>query len=78
MRGGAEFVSQAGIEKLNLNYIVKRLKECADKHNSCRNCPDVKICVRAYDERCSLGIEGGKGDFKKLGGKVSNATRKGI
>jgi len=67
MRDGAEFVSQSGIEKLNLNDIVKRLRECAEAHDSCRDCPDIGICVRAYDERCSLGIDGVKGDFKKLG-----------
>jgi RNase P subunit RPR2 len=76
MRSGAEFVSQEGIKNLDLNYIVERLKECADEHDSCRDCPDLKICVAAYDERCSLGIDGGKGDFKKLGKDAGNGTGK--
>ena len=76
MRSGAEFVSQEGIKNLDLNYIVNRLRECADEHDSCRDCPDLKICVAAYDERCSFGIEGKKGDFKKLGKDVSNGNEK--
>lgn len=78
MRSGAEFVSQEGIEKLDLNYIVQRLRECADEHDSCRDCPDIKTCVEAYDERCSLGIKGKKGDYKKLGKDVSNGNEKGV
>jgi len=76
MRDGAEFVLQAGIENLNLKDIVKRLRECADRHDSCRDCPDIEICVGAYDERCSLGIDGVKGDFKKLGKDVGDGNGK--
>ena len=56
MRSGAEFITSPKANHSNMNYIVKRLEACCDLHGGfCDDCPDIKVCVNAYDNRCSLG-----------------------
>jgi len=57
MRQGAEFIISKCVKKLNLNYIVKRLGECADLYDDCRGCRNLIVCRNAYDVRCGQGLE---------------------
>ncbi len=54
MRSGAELVASNTVRKLNINAIVKRLEMCSQRCGGCSDCPDLKVCVDAYDERCNL------------------------
>jgi hypothetical protein len=66
LREGAEFITSKAPNKVNINYIVKRLEACCDQNGGfCDGCPDLEMCVRAFDERCGLG----KRD-KKIEGNV--------
>ena len=56
MREGLSFITSSRVNRVNLNYIVKRLEACSDKYGGfCDSCPDLEICVKKFDERCSLG-----------------------
>lgn len=56
MRQGARFMTSSRPNRSNLNYIVKCLEDCCDNYGGiCEGCPDLEICVRKFDERCSLG-----------------------
>ena len=57
MREGCKLVTDLRVKKLNLNYIVKRLRRCSNKYDGCNDCPDKTMCVAAYDERCGQGLE---------------------
>jgi len=55
MREGAALVTNGGVRKRNLNYIIKRLEACSDKYGGCDGCPDLDACIKAFDERCFMG-----------------------
>jgi len=55
-REGASFITSSRVNRVNLNYIVKRLEGCCDRYGGfCDDCPDLELCVKKFDERCSLG-----------------------
>ncbi len=72
MRPGAELVTSSRVRKVNLNYIVRRLEACCNKYGKapsegyrvCDGCPDMKVCVEGYDDRCGYIP---KNKQKKLG-----------
>jgi hypothetical protein len=53
MREGARLLIADGIRKEDFGCLVKSLERCADRHNDCRRCPDLEICVSAFDARCA-------------------------
>ena len=67
MREGCELVNSDKVKHLNLNYIVRKLWECRFKNgDDCHNCPDLGECVRAYDNRCDLGLAKTKQDDRAI------------
>jgi len=54
-RSGAQLLNSSRVNHVNLNFIVSRLNNCADRHEHCAGCPELTPCVEAYDKRCSLG-----------------------
>ena len=65
MRPGAMLVTSERVNRVNLNYIVRKLNACCDFEGGvCDGCPDKKICVDAYDHRCGYNPGKKKGGIK--------------
>jgi len=54
-RSGAQLLNSSRVNHVNFNFIVKRLENCSDRHEDCIDCPELTVCVEAFDKRCSLG-----------------------
>ena len=55
VKEGVEFILRPSVRNINLNYIVKRLNKCSDKHDDCNNCADLELCRGTYDARVGTG-----------------------
>ena len=54
MRIGAEFITRPSSKNKNLTYIIRKLNECCTIYGgTCDGCPDLGICVDAYDGCCN-------------------------
>jgi len=64
--------------KLKLDEIEKILQTCTDEHlkkyhkASCLGCPDLKICVKIFDDRCNLIESDYRIDY--VNGKLLNGS----
>jgi hypothetical protein len=54
MRIGAEFVTSPEVRVTHIDLIVNELELCSEEFAGCDDCPDIKVCTKAYDARCDI------------------------